>query len=530
MLHRVFKAGRWRVLGYVVVFLALAAALLSYARYFSADRHWETAQAAMTKEGETLEWRRLLAEPPPDELNFCAIPELDGITDVVDGDRSKGEPAAKRKVLAGMSIPFDAKCPHPRPSTSAGIETGHLVLMDEWAKYLAGVGFLKIPTDSKTPSLDVLAALDAKFPLLQRLAERAPRCPKAMFLPSCSQRSIHSDYTVNLMPHLSGLMHLSKLLHLRAKAAFEARQPVEGANTTLALIRLIDATGAEPSLMSLLSSVTWSTYVQGVIWDALHQHLIPEPELKVLQEALAAQNLEQAALRSMRGELAICVVSMDGLKTSEDIEKMMGTYLFGDDLSWLSWLRISPRLVLEWKIDITSTILENYIVPLKRGGMRVCLAGRARLESFLSEHDRPVLDDAYFMTRMLVPSAYSIIRQAILVEARNRLAIAAIAVERFRLQHGRVPDSLSELKPDFMSKIPVDPLDGADLRFRRDENGSGVLWSIGFDSKDDGGTVPSVPKAGRPRSATDYDRDNYLGDWVWQYVPLFPIKAPAGSP
>ena len=162
--------------------------------------------------------------------------------------------------------------------------------------------------------------------------------------------------------------------------------------------------------------------------------------------------------------------------------------------------------------------------------MRACLAGRERLESFLSEHDRPVLDDTYFMSRMLVPSAYSIIRQAILVEARNQLAIAAIAVERFRIRHGHVPDSLRELKPDFMSKIPVDPLDGAELRFRREENGSGVLWSIAFDAKDDGGTVPVVPKAGRPLSAPNYDRDTYLGDWVWQYEPLLSTETPTDRP
>jgi len=41
--------------------------------------------------------------------------------------------------------------------------------------------------------------------------------------------------------------------------------------------------------------------------------------------------------------------------------------------------------------------------------------------------------------------------------ARIRLATTAIAVERFRLACGRLPENLNELVPQFLSAVPADP-------------------------------------------------------------------------
>jgi hypothetical protein len=84
---------------------------------------------------------------------------------------------------------------------------------------------------------------------------------------------------------------------------------------------------------------------------------------------------------------------------------------------------------------------------------------------------------------------------------RNRAALrsaaAALAAERYRLAHGRWPESLAELVPTFMAKRPLDPYDGAPLRSRRLEDGC-VIYSIGEDRHDDGGNLvrkwwPSPP-------------------------------------
>lgn len=85
-----------------------------------------------------------------------------------------------------------------------------------------------------------------------------------------------------------------------------------------------------------------------------------------------------------------------------------------------------------------------------------------------------------------------------------RVARVALAVAEFRARTGEVPASLSALVPAYLPAVPLDPWDGAPLRYD-----AGKVWSIGDDQKDDGGTPPPDPD--------DIDRP---GDFV----------APAPSP
>ena len=71
--------------------------------------------------------------------------------------------------------------------------------------------------------------------------------------------------------------------------------------------------------------------------------------------------------------------------------------------------------------------------------------------------------------------------------AHVRLAVAALAVERWRLANGgQVPASLAELVPNFLPAIPADPFDGQPLRYKKLVKGY-VLYSIGENLTDDGG-------------------------------------------
>jgi hypothetical protein len=80
-------------------------------------------------------------------------------------------------------------------------------------------------------------------------------------------------------------------------------------------------------------------------------------------------------------------------------------------------------------------------------------------------------------------------------DARLRLAIAALACERYRLAHDRWPASLVQLVPDYLPAVPLDPYDAQPLRLRRLSDGV-QLYSIGFDQKDDGGKVVGASNIG----------------------------------
>jgi hypothetical protein len=68
--------------------------------------------------------------------------------------------------------------------------------------------------------------------------------------------------------------------------------------------------------------------------------------------------------------------------------------------------------------------------------------------------------------------------------AHVRLAVAAAALERFRLAEGHLPDSLADLTPTFLDRVPLDPFDEKPVRYRKLPVGY-VLYSIGRDGQDD---------------------------------------------
>ncbi len=79
--------------------------------------------------------------------------------------------------------------------------------------------------------------------------------------------------------------------------------------------------------------------------------------------------------------------------------------------------------------------------------------------------------------------------------AHAQMAVAASAVERWRLAHGgQVPGSLAELVPNFLPVLPADPFDGQPLRYKNLAKGY-VIYSIGEDLTDDGGKEPPADAA-----------------------------------
>jgi hypothetical protein len=69
-------------------------------------------------------------------------------------------------------------------------------------------------------------------------------------------------------------------------------------------------------------------------------------------------------------------------------------------------------------------------------------------------------------------------------QAELRCAIAGLAAERYRLVHGRWPESLSALvSAKLLRRIPLDPFDGVPLRFRRRQDGL-LIYSISPNGRD----------------------------------------------
>jgi hypothetical protein len=74
------------------------------------------------------------------------------------------------------------------------------------------------------------------------------------------------------------------------------------------------------------------------------------------------------------------------------------------------------------------------------------------------------------------------------LHAQLRATDAGLAVECYREKHGRWPERLDDLTPEFCDAVPIDIYTGKPLQYRRHKDGV-VVYSVGPDEKDNGGKL-----------------------------------------
>jgi hypothetical protein len=108
----------------------------------------------------------------------------------------------------------------------------------------------------------------------------------------------------------------------------------------------------------------------------------------------------------------------------------------------------------------------------------------------------------YILSGLLLPAIDSAVFREASEVAHIRTAQAALAVEHFRKVHGRLPENLSELVPQFLAAVPQDPFDGQPLRYHLLKKGY-VIYSVGRDGHDNNGR--ERPAKIKSSDKTEYD-------------------------
>jgi hypothetical protein len=132
--------------------------------------------------------------------------------------------------------------------------------------------------------------------------------------------------------------------------------------------------------------------------------------------------------------------------------------------------------------------------------------------------DTPIVKD-FDLAQTMTGGIERFITHALRVQTVANIVTTAIALERYRLAHHTYPDALAKLVPEFVQTVPVDCMDGHDLRYRLNADGTFLLYSVGDDGVDNGGDpTPQKGKShdffnGRdlvwPRAATAEEMQAY---------------------
>jgi hypothetical protein len=108
----------------------------------------------------------------------------------------------------------------------------------------------------------------------------------------------------------------------------------------------------------------------------------------------------------------------------------------------------------------------------------------------------------------------------------RRAALLALAIRLYRFDHhGHWPRSPDELTPKYLAAIPADPFspNASPFRYKPDAAEGPIIYSVGEDGVDDGGSEQPIRKSSLP--------DTWNGkDAVYHLTLLPPTTQPADSP
>jgi hypothetical protein len=343
-------------------------------------------------------------------------------------------------------------------------------------------------------------------------------------------------------------------LWLRARAELALGRSDDAMNDLRLMDYLSDTPKNEPFLITGLVRCGLLAVQSEVIWEGLAEHRWSDAQLQEIQEWLLSQNFvadiqhelsaEQAGEvadvqyvagnispeiehdlfeRQERGispDLEYYLAAMPGI--SSDLESFaakaslvhlveLSHVLAGPDQQLGLGKLISIWLMpLGWchleQIDLCTRFQARFRSVFDAAAKRIF---PRRLESnILADTPLPTGDVEALLQHRLISwhllSQFdaSLVRRYAGSQCLADEAAIACGLERYRLANGAYPTQLDALAPGFIPTLPHDALTGEPYRYRRDAADVFVLYSVGWDLKDDDGTPSAQP----------YGEN---GDWVW---------------
>jgi hypothetical protein len=193
------------------------------------------------------------------------------------------------------------------------------------------------------------------------------------------------------------------------------------------------------------------------------------PGLEELQKALTRDAEEPLLLHGFRGERAAIDRLFENLQSGVATRDSF-PHGFGGDSGWdrlvwwhyRGWLPGDRACSLMWTtrcVELAKLPVHEQIAPFRK------------LEV-------PSLADQKILSHLLLENLTRVAEIHWRSTVTARCAVVGIACERFRQQHRRWPESPNELVPALLPAVPLDPFDGAPLRYTKSEEGVAV-FSVG---------------------------------------------------
>jgi len=486
-----------------MMFVLEAVALISLF-YIEEDwrgaRAWAATKAEWEAKGVSFDPQTYFPPPIPDAENLGAIPLFKMDPDPDDPDHeivTLTLNRATRNGLPGNDLPnhFMGNWQVGRMPDLEKIRTSIAAAYAE--------SFKSVP-----PPSDSLAQFEALYPFIAELRSAATTRPHCRF------EADHSDQFPGTRTFTLPVSQIkvSKILTLDAILALAEHQPDLALEDIKTNRKLISGVQRDPSLVPGFVGTGTGAIASTAIYDGIALHSWNDAQLAEIQDELARIDYLQNFQFSMRSEaITQDAPNIDFLKNNRQ-----GKYgdIFEEwysksvsSLIYLSmpngWFDENKSRVVAAELSISQTVdpKSRRVYPESADALETqAMAFKTRWDGYAPWNIIYILatPDVVWAT-----SKFAVAQVAFIDETR-----IACGLERYRLAHGVYPDSLEALVPGCIDEVPHDIMNGEPYHYRVRPDGTFLLYSVGWNQKDDGGKV--VFKKDEPTNVNVKE-----GDWVW---------------
>jgi hypothetical protein len=507
------KKSGWRILRRLLLALAILATLIAifYAEEdWRGKRAWDNYQREAAARGERLDPASVIPPAVPDDQNFYFAPI---VAHTLDWNRDQNTKSAEPHVTnAANRINFDIYRGGSKiwPNHVGNWQKGKLTDLKEWQQYFqafaqspeAKTNGFPVAAQPQTPAADILLALSVFDPATEELRQ-ASRRPYAR-LPLDYESGF--DTAGELLPCLAKVKRYGQYLSLRILAELDNGQSEPALDDVKLLLRVTDSLRNQPYLISHLVRMAMMSITLQPIYEGLAQQRWTDAQLLGLEQALAKQDFLADFQRAMQGEKVFAIQSFEKQRITHKYKTMEGDS--GTNIIMTVSLRWMPSAFFYQNELAFAQMHRQYILPLIDQTNRIIAPATLRQVLAAVQVQKKHYSPYKAQAQMVFPAIAPSVKTFATIQAQVDLARVACALERFRLAHSEYPETLDTLAPQFIEKMPHDIINGQPLHYRRTDDGQFVLYSVGWDEKDDGGKI-FLTKGG------SVDREK--GDWVWKY-------------
>ncbi len=498
-MRRLFERLLRRRFFYLACLITLVA-LFYTVENWRGQRAWEKHRKGWEAKGEKFNLVSLAPPPVPDEQNFAMTPLF---KTALEFRRVRPDTNALAH-LENISTSLPSERGGNESLPLGNLAKGNLADLAACREFYRSNTNYPQPANSGTAAADILVALGKFDADINELREAAANRPYSRFPISYDlEPSTHI-----LLPHLSHLKRLILVVNLRTIAELEVGQTQNAFKDLQLSFRLTDAIKGEPILMNhLVRIATLAIPLQG-LREGLSRHAWDDPQLAALEQYLGSVNLLAEYKQVIRGERIFSTSALDYLRRhrfTQDVNQFTGEIGVATP--------IGPVFPGGWfyqnMLAISEMHQDSVLACVEENARRVFPVSNQRLEMATATLVNSRFHPYRVFASMLFPAVAKATLKAAHMQTFVDEARVACGLERYRLANGKFPKKLEAIVPRFIAAIPNDVMDGQPLRYRTAPDGGYVIYSIGWNAKDDGGGL-ALSRSGKNVNTEE-------GDWVWKY-------------